>query len=143
MKRVNSMFICLTLMLISVFAYGQGAEKTLVKSFNLEGSQLVQLDVAGDVEVKEWSNNYARVLINIKIENGSEAMLKSLVRNGRYNLYSSNKEDAFHVVAPAMNRKVTVGGENLQELVSYTFFLPENVAFQQKKADGDSFATSK
>jgi hypothetical protein len=143
MKRVNSMFICLSLMLISGFAYGQGAEKTLVKSFNLEGAQLIQLDVAGDVEVKEWSNPYARVLINIEIQNGSEAMLKSLVRNGRYNLYSSNKEDAYHIIAPAMNRKVKVGGENLEEKVSYTFFLPENVAFQQKKGDDDSFATRK
>lgn len=108
------------------------AEKTLVKSFNLQGSQEVLLDLKGDVDVQEWNNDIMRVQITIGIPNGNEAMLKSLVRAGRYNLRSkTNDEDAYLVFAPGLDREIKLKGQPLKEILSYQIFAPSNVIVKQ------------
>ena len=114
-------------MLFGATLHGQQAEKTLVKSFNLKGNQFVLLDLDGNVEVKEWNNGLMRVQITVALENGTEAMLKSLVQAGRYNLKGDDTSGEFKVVAPGLQRKVTVRGHELVENISYTIFAPEKV----------------
>jgi hypothetical protein len=114
-------------MLFTATLHGQQTEKTLVKSFNLKGNQFVLLDLDGNVEVKEWNNELMRVQINVALENGTEAMLKSLVQAGRYNLKSDDSTGEFKVVAPGLQRKVTVRGQELVENISYTIFAPGKV----------------
>lgn len=128
MKTIGSFILLISMFLLTTSSTLLGqTEKTLVKSFNLEGNQFVQLNLDGNVEVKEWSKNLMQVQIKVGIENGTEAMLKSLVQAGRYNLKSDDSTGEFKVTAPGLNRKVTVRGQELAENISYTIFAPENV----------------
>ncbi len=103
------------------------SEKTLVKSFNLKGMQVVVLDLDGDVEVIEWNNTIMRVQLTIIIDRGNDSMLKNLVRSGRYNLYSKISDEDFKIFAPGMKKIMKVSGQDLNENISYLVYAPENV----------------
>lgn len=120
--------VCL-LMVSSIFAGAQNQiEKTLVKSFNLKGSQVVVLDLDGMVEVKSWKNGIMRVQMTIELESGSNAMLKSLIKAGRYNLANKAGNDGdFFVHAPARAKEISISGKPLKDHVSYIVYAPENV----------------
>ncbi len=128
------------LLFVSVFAYGQEVEKTLVKSFNLEGNQVITFEVQGPVEVQTWSNNYLRVQIQVSLESGSEALLKSLVQAGRYNLRSEEKEGAYTIVAPNLGREVRIGGKPIAEKVSFLINAPENVQVKVREIQEGALA---
>lgn len=123
-----------SLLIVTSVLFGQEVEKTLVKSFNLQGNQVVVLDLEGVVEVKTWSNDIMRVQMTISQKNTSEAILKSLVKAGRYNLKSVVEHDALKVTAPDIQREVKIGGKLLEDTVSYVVFAPENVLVK-KAAD--------
>lgn len=127
---IASLIFCFSFLFGTTISHGQQAEKTLVKSFNLKGNQLVLLDLAGNVEVKEWNNELMRIQITVGLENGTEAMLKSLVQAGRYNLDSDDTTGEFTVLAPGLQRKVTVRGNELLENISYTIFAPAKVSIK-------------
>ncbi len=128
----GSLIFCISFLLLATVSHGQQAEKTLVKSFNLKGNQVVLLDLDGNVEVKEWNNELMRVQITVALQNGTEAMLKSLVQAGRYNLDSDDSTGEYKVLAPGLQRKVTVRGNELAENISYTIFAPSKVAVKLK-----------
>ena len=115
------------LLFVSSMTYGQQVEKTLVKSFNLEGNQQVALQMDGPIEVRTWNNNFLRVQMQVTLREGSEALLKSLVQAGRYNLRHEIEEETYKVLAPMLAMEVKVGGKPLQDEVSYIVFAPENV----------------
>ncbi len=110
-------------------------EKTFVKSFNFDNEEEIMLDLAGDVEIQQWSNSLMRVQITIALSNGTEAMLKSLIRAGRYNLQAEAEDGYTLVQAPNLLRKVTVGGKELQEEISYTVFAPKNLSVKLAKKE--------
>ena len=130
----------LTFLFLSVFtmnfANAQSAEKILVKSFNLEGMNVVTFDVPGEVEVQQWNNPIMRVEMTIAIENVREATLKSLIKAGRYNLQSDAGDEEYAVSAPGMNRTVKISGQELRENLSYIVYAPEDVMI--KLADSSS-----
>ena len=125
--KFYTMFQTVLLVFVFTAAYGQQAEKTLVKSFNLQGNQVVALQMDGPIEVATWDNNFLRVQMEVSLEQGSEALLKSLVRAGRYNLSHEVGEDSFQVKAPKMNHEVKIGGRPLEDKVSYKVFAPKDV----------------
>ncbi len=126
MKSLKAFLTILTLICAITITIAQ-AEKTLVKSFNLKGMQVVVLDIDGDVEVKEWKNSIMRVQLTIMIDKGNDSMLKSLVRTGRYNLYSEVGEEDFKIFAPGTKKEFKVRGQDLNENISYIVYAPENV----------------
>ncbi|RMG85812.1 MAG: hypothetical protein D6714_05290 [Bacteroidetes bacterium] len=140
MKTTGSLMLLIPLLLSTAITtlHGQ-SEKTLVKSFNLNGNQFVLLDLEGNVDVKTWKGDLMRIQITVALENGTEAMLKSLVQAGRYNLKGDDATGEFVVTAPGLQRKVTVRGKELVENISYTVFAPENVTVRLN----DSASTSK
>jgi hypothetical protein len=117
---------------------GQSIEKTLVRSFNLQGASDVTLQLQGPVEVKTWSQDILRVQMTVRLDRGSEAMLRSLVQAGRYNLHGVPAEDAFTIEAPGLSRDVLFNGQQLAENISFTVFAPEEV--QITVEDGASAA---
>jgi len=106
-------------------------KKTFVKSFNFEDQQEIVLDLTGDVEIQQWNNSLMRVQITIALPNGTDAMLKSLIRAGRYNLQAKAQDDHTLVTAPNLLRKVTVGGQELEEQISYVVFAPKHLTVKQ------------
>jgi len=124
LKTINTVVLTL---LISSLAMGQVAEKTLVKSFNLKGDKTILLDLDGEVDVQEWNGELLRIQINLSIENGTSAMLKSLILAGRYNLKGENKGGELIVSSPEMLKEVMIRGKKLMEDISYTIFTPSDV----------------
>ncbi|MFT4663796.1 MAG: Flp pilus assembly secretin CpaC [Polaribacter sp.] len=127
LKAPISLFLCLA-MCLTVFA--QSVERTLVKSFNLKGNTSLVLDLEGDVDVQHWNNDLVRVQISIKVENVSDAILKSLIVAGRYNLNSTEGENGFVINAPSLEKEVKLRGQLLKEHLSYTIYAPESVSVQ-------------
>lgn len=136
MKSLYTLSFLLLSILSVNFANAQSAEKTLVKSFNLKGMNVVTLNLPGEVEVQQWNNPIMRVQMTIGIENVREATLKSLVKAGRYNLQSKEGEEEYEISAPGMNRTVKIGGQELRENISYIVYAPEDVMV--KLADSSS-----
>ena len=127
MKKLVAIINIGLLLLVTTISYSQTqVERTLVKSFNLKGNDLVVLDLEGQIEVKEWKNDIMRVQMTINLEEGTSSMLKSLIQIGRYNLVSKSGEE-FKVYAPAMKKEIKVRGKVLKENIVYTIFAPENV----------------
>ena len=121
-------FLLFPLLLASASLVAQQAEKTLVKSFNLNGQSAVLLDVAGNVTVTTWNEPQMRIQMTITLQNGSETMLKSLVTAGRYNLDSKEVNGAYSIVAPGLERQIKLGsGQLLGETVSYIVLAPKDV----------------
>ena len=127
MKNLKTLNAILLSLLITSMAFGQVAEKTLVKSFNLKGDKALLLDLKGEVDVQEWSGELVRIQINLSIENGTAAMLKSLIIAGRYNLKGESKDGELIVSAPGMLKEVKLRGKKLMEDISYTIFAPSDV----------------
>jgi hypothetical protein len=103
------------------------AEKVLVKSFNLQGNEIVSLDLGEPVEVQKWDKGTVRIQMNISLKNGTNIILKSLVRLGKYNLKSKVEDGIFYINGPELRKQIEVGGVPLLESVSIKVFVPENV----------------
>lgn len=129
----------LTIFLLGItsLAFAQSTEKTLVKSFPLE-AKTVSLDLIGATEVKTWDNELLRVQITITLHNGSEAVLKSLISAGRYNLIAKIENGQTVISAPAMAREVQIGGKALQDDVSFIIYAPKNASVTSKTANSTS-----
>jgi len=125
MKKFQFTLICFFLTTVLVIAQ-TNVEKTLVKSFNLKGNTSVTLNLEGDIQVKERAGEIMRVQMLIGVA-GSDAMLKSLITAGRYNLVLEDAENGLVVSSPGLARKITVRGESLKENVSYVIYVPEDV----------------
>ncbi|HHH50246.1 MAG TPA: hypothetical protein ENK52_04630 [Saprospiraceae bacterium] len=120
MKKIKTILTVIPLMLVTGLIFGQQVEKTLVKAFNLQGKQFVALDLDGQVEVSTWSNDIMRIQMEISFE-GTNAMLKSRIKSGRYRLFSKVEGDKFIVFVPGVNKKA------LKEKIVYKVFVPELV----------------
>jgi len=127
MKNLKIVTAALSLLLLSNVVFGQQAEKTLVKSFNMMGNQTVVVDLDGPVEVKSWPNKTVRVVMNISLGNRPMSFLKGMITAGRYNLKSTQIEEGLKISAPGMDRKVVLKTEELKETLSFVVFAPEDV----------------
>ncbi|MCI4650725.1 hypothetical protein [Phaeodactylibacter sp.] len=131
MRKSNIYNSTLTILLLfaTTTLIGQQVEKTLVKSFNLGGLQTVSLNVEAPVEVVDWDQPFMRVQMHIELDRGSEALLKSLVRAGRYNLTADEAEGTYSIVAPNLGREIKIGGQPLNDRISFVIKKPRSVAF--------------
>ncbi|MFK7933626.1 MAG: hypothetical protein AB8G22_08950 [Saprospiraceae bacterium] len=127
MRNYTTISLFSLFILSAILLPAQSAEKTLVKSFNLDGNQLVELFLAGDVEVQEWNNPILRIQMSLSLPNGNNAMLKSLIQGGRYNLKGESTAEEYEIKSPNLQKKITVGGQELHEKVSYLVYAPTNV----------------
>ena len=146
MKKFQITLICF--FLVNALAIAQtNVEKTLVKSSNLKGKTSVTLNLDGDIQVKERAGEIMRVQMLIGVA-GSNAMLKSLITAGRYNLVLEESENGLIVTSPGLARKITIRGELLKENISYIVYVPEDVTVSYggevasditKPTDSDAF----
>ncbi len=120
--------LLIPLILATFPAHAQQAEKTLVKSFNVKNYSTIMLDFEGEVILKSWKEDQMRVMMNIKLLDGTESVLKSLVQAGRYNLNVEEADGELKIIAPGLNRQVKLrNGSDLGEHISFVVYAPENV----------------
>lgn len=125
---MKKLIILITLILTTSLVFGQ-TEKTLVKTFNLEGNASVALNLNGNVTVEEWGENTLRVHMNITLENTNVNMLKYLITQGRYNLVLATTDTGVVLSSPGRDKNVIINkaGDILSEKVTYTVFVPRNI----------------
>jgi hypothetical protein len=140
--RLQKSIASFLLVLLPALIFAQHGEKTFVKAFNLKGNQTVYFDLQGKTEVKTWPEKQLRLLMNVRLENGSEVMLKSLMQAGRYNLQSEELSKGFTIFAPQLEKEVRMrNGQTLVEMISYTLYVPANVQVYTR-ADIGEFSLS-
>ena len=125
---MKNLFTFIIVILATSLTYGQ-TEKTVVKTFNLQGNTSIILNLNGAVKIEEWSESTLRVHMNIKLNNSNVHMLKYLLTQGRYNLTLENTSRGFTMSSPGRNENVIINknGDVLSETVTYTVFVPHNV----------------
>ena len=128
MKKLYQTTLLIGLLLTSLSLSAQEVSKTLVKSFNPAGATQAELNLEGPVEIKSWSNSIVRVQMNISLSNGNVYTLKGLVQAGRYNLKGEQADDKLVISAPGLAREVVINGRALEENISYTVYLPKQMA---------------
>ncbi len=134
--KTRMSFLLLPLLLTVALSQAQHAEKTLVKSFNLNGQTAIFLDLDGVVNVTTWNEPQMRIQMTITLQNGSETMLKSLVTAGRYNLNTKEENGAFSIIAPGLERQIKLGGgQLLGEQITYEVFAPKEVSISTRNTE--------
>jgi len=127
MKSFKIAFLTFISLLLVTPHFGQTAQRTLVKSFNVSKIQTVNLNLEGDVEVRKWKKGLMRVEMRISLENGNDRLLKSMVIANRFNLDSDISESEMTVFAPALENEITIRGKEITEKISYIINVPEQL----------------
>ena len=129
MKSTTSFFATLILLATSSYMTAQ-IEKTLIKAFNLNGNDIVLMDVdaKSDVTVQTWNEDQMRITMTVSLENGSDMMLTSLVKVGRYNIDSNSDNGIYRVYLPGLEKEVKLrSGNKLVENIDFEIFAPSNI----------------
>jgi hypothetical protein len=126
MKRNITIKLLLPLLLLSGIATGQ-AERTFVKSFNLQGKQTVVLDIGDNVQITTWDSDIMRVQMTVSLPNSSDGLLKSLAEIGRYGLMSNVNPETLNFTTPALRNPLKINGNAITETVFFTIFVPKNI----------------
>lgn len=129
MKSTTSLFATFILLICTSCLFAQNA-KTLVKAFNIADSDIVLMDVEKNskVVVNEWGEDQMRIIMTVSLENGSDMMLKSLVKVGRYNIDAVDESGIFRVFLPELLKEVKLrSGNKLIENIDFEVFAPSSV----------------
>ena len=62
------------------------AEKTLVKSVDLNGNIAITAALNGHTTISEWDKDFIRITTHVKLTNSNESILERLVSVGRYEI---------------------------------------------------------
>ena len=138
MKQVLTLSFFL---LLSAVTFGQ-AERTLVKSFNLQGNHAVVLNLDETVDVQQWDEAFVRVLAHVRLENGTDNTLKALITAGRYRLTANEDRGALVLSAQSRDQQIKLRGQALIEQVSYTIFVPSDINVETPEYGAEMTETS-
>jgi len=123
---MKNFILVLTFLLTSFGVFSQ-SNKTLVKSFT-NVTDNVSFEVSCEKTIKYWPNSYVRIEVNIST-NYSEELLSSLVKSGRYDLFSKIENGVTLISLPNLSREIVIRGEKIKEKLNLVVWLPENSVF--------------
>ncbi len=126
MKKVTFSFVFALLILTNAFAQVQ---KSLVKSFNLNGATTVVYDLKGEVQLKVAENAALRLQTDIDLKNGNINLFQAFLAKKRYDVQVNNQNGVFTLTAPD-RESIKIGGQDLQEVVTYILYVPEKASAQ-------------
>jgi len=132
MVKTFTLFFLFTCLLFVPSLRGQGAEKVLVKSFNLEGNNAIQLILPGTVDAKEWDNQYLRIEMRVKVAHITESLLRTLIESGRYNIYGKSEDGLYKVFIPGLGKQVKVGGKVIEESFTFNVLYPSSAGIYEE-----------
>jgi hypothetical protein len=134
MKTTTLLLAMLFVLFIGTFATAQ-VQKSLIKSFNLSGANVVVLDLKGQVELKTADNSALRLQTDIDLKNGNTNLFQIFLTKKRYDVQTNLKNNEFLLTAPDRDL-VRLGATELQETVTYIVYLPEGVTAKVRKGEG-------
>jgi hypothetical protein len=131
----------ITIILISFFLAFQAnaqAEKTLVKSVDLNGNIAVAAVFSGNTVVNEWDKDFVRVTTRIELTNSNSSILERLVSAGRYEVKVDEKNGEVLLSMPKVLKPVNLQGNNLIEKFSYEVMIPKrtSIRIEQPVSEG-------
>jgi hypothetical protein len=135
MKNLRQILIYLLLLSVTLPVFSQNAERTLVKSFMLAGTNAVQLDIDGEWTVQTWAQDNVRIQLQVTLENANETNLNSLIMSRRYDLKSRIENDELVIFAPGLQYKPTISGRTYKEKISILVSAPERILVNQKERE--------
>jgi len=120
--------ICISFSL--AFQANAQAEKTLVKSVDLNGHSAVLAVFGGKTTVHEWDKDFVRVTTRIELTNSSSSILERLVSAGRYEVKVDEKNGEVLLSMPKVMKTVNLQGNNLVEKFSYEVMVPKKISIR-------------
>lgn len=132
---MKNLFLIIGCALITGLAFGQ-ASKTYVKTVDPQMSQQISLEFDHPYEVEQWDEDGLRMLIDVKLLNGSEKILEQLMLAGRYKITKEKKGEAFAIDIPGLKKEVTIRGEKLEEEVTLKLMVPRYTLVDSEEENG-------
>jgi hypothetical protein len=126
MKWKFTFFLTLPLLLLSSIATGQ-AERTFVKSFNLQGKKSIVLNLGDNIQVIPWDSEILRVQMTVSLPFSTDATLKGLAEGGRYMLKSDMTELSYVLSTPFLQNAIKLNGNILKESIVYVIYAPKGM----------------
>ncbi len=120
----------------------QSTEKVLIKSFNLQGHEVVLLEMPGEVEVQTWNNSWLQIQVKVKLADAGPAVLKSLVLAGRYDVQARSTEEGLELRSKNLQRVVELNGKPLQESFSILVKAPRSTQVRLRTSDQPLFSSA-
>lgn len=130
MKTRYIYLMLLPLLILPNLSTGQ-AERTFVKSFNLQGHQTVNLNLGDNVQVIQWDSELMRIQMTVSTPSVNDGMLKSIAESGRYMLKNDVTVQSYVVTVPSIERSIKINGNEVKETISYVVYAPRNVTVQR------------
>lgn len=118
-------FIFAVLLSAPFIAAAQKPEKTMLKSFNLEGKNHLTVMLPGSVETKEWDKPSVQVQISVSLPAGNAGLLTELANVGRYNLTIKPEGERITVTADNLHKVIKIKGMELKENINFIVFVPK------------------
>ncbi len=132
MKKMLFLAICFLGMNLASFAQKE-SDKTLVKTLDPTGATAIAfLFKNAGINAVATPNLNMRVELEIHA-NMDENTLQKLIAAGRYTLEGKMEDGGFNIYAPNLERRVTVGGTDLEEQVHISVKMPPNYLFDKEK----------
>ena len=116
MKHIITLTIA---MILSVCTAWSQAETHIVKSIACDDTQTVVFELAGEVDIQEWDEDFIRINANVEV-------LKRLVSAGRYNIKKTGTE-TINIQTPNMSNHIIIQGTDLEEIVKYEISVPRGM----------------
>lgn len=123
-------WIALLLLTTAVSLQAQ-ATFTLNQTFSTMGAQQIQLDVPSDaIVIKTTKGSRIIVESNVRLSTPNENLMQFLVKTKRYELtheYNAERK-LLTLKRPRPESAVVYQGEEVEEYIKYTLYLPQKVA---------------
>ncbi len=134
MKINFTLSMIISLQFLSSNIIGQ-AERTFVKSFNLQSKQIVMLNLGENMHIIPWDSELLRIQMTVTLETTNDATLKAFAETGRYTIKSEVKDEAFVVFAPLLQNVIKMNGTLIKEQINYVIYAPKGITLLK---NGDS-----
>jgi hypothetical protein len=119
----------------SVLGQTTSTSKVFSKSFSIDKSKTILLDLPGKVELKEWDGPALRFEITVAPPTGTNpAMINELANVGRYNLVAADVVEGIKITAPNTVKPVKVKGQDYKEIFSFVVSVPKGVTVEVMEA---------
>lgn len=132
---MKNIYIIIIICLSLALAQTSLAQRSIVKSIDLEGLYELTLAAKGNLTATEWDRDYARITVKIELTNSTDDILKRLIRLGRYGIQSTTKNGALWLSIPKLEQVITIENQKLEEILSYEIQLPKGVTLNQEEEE--------
>lgn len=125
------LFLTITLLLGGTFGAYSQVQKNIVKSYQLNGAQVVTLAVDGNIEIEEWDEKIVRLVTTIDAVNFNEPTLKALAEAGRYTATSKDIDGSMILTMLKAQKQLEIRGTKIEEKYTFKVFVPRGVVVEQ------------